>query len=66
MFYSYIFHTVTITTVLIVSLINGASYYIDVFSSRYYQKLEKRATEHEKALKIATPKILEEKRPKKD
>ena len=61
LFYNQFSHALMLIIVIIASIINGASYYIDVFTSRYYSKLEKRAKELEKTLNLATPKILKEK-----
>jgi len=59
-FHSWYAHIIMLITVLVMSIINGGSYYIKVFSSRYYSKLEKRAAELQSTLSAMTPNILEE------
>jgi len=59
-FHSWYAHVIMLITVLVISIINGGSYYIKVFSSRYYKKLEKRAAELEMTLNSMTPNILDE------
>lgn len=40
MFHNFWFHTITLAVILLVSVWNGANFYIDVFSKRYIQSLQ--------------------------